>query len=178
MEIPGVNKSEEGVGGDGRGYEPLGTGKGRNQEQPEPRSRETKDVADLTTPEKACLRLLRERILKNAHVCAGSAKSMRTYLRVPSEDPLDPGSWAELILNDLNLILSYMKNAKGEEEARKAVIRAFKAGVEETLDIFSEIGEKDLSKLGEKVALVVKEISERLVGAEGGIRTRTPKEGN
>ena len=164
MEIPSVNRSEEGSGGDGRGYEPIKKNLKQQIEEGEKEhnNNQKKDFAEVTNPKEAILKLLRERILHNARLSEGFVKIVRSYVPQDLPNVEDFKAWADLIINDLNLIFSLIKKSKGYMVAKDAINQAFQLGVKEVFEIIEDIKENDKKGFEEIIGKVIETITERL----------------
>ncbi len=139
MQIPGVNRNEDG-GGDGKGYEPIRKPlPARREEEPPPRGEE-RDSAELTSPERAALQLMKELVVQRYRTLLGNPSPAQAFPAPETPNPENPEAWATSILRDLNLLFAGARAQKGAEEAHRLMVTAFREGTEETLEILQDLG--------------------------------------
>ena len=150
MQIPGVNRNEDG-GGDGKGYEPLRKGlQARREEEKPPREKE-RDSADLTSPERAALQLLKELVVQRYRTLLGNPSPAQAFPAPEMPNPENPETWATSILRDLNLLFAGARERKGADEAHRLMVKAFREGTEETLEILQDLGAGSSPETWERV---------------------------
>ncbi len=169
MQIPGVNRNEDG-GGDGKGYEPLRKGLPAKEEEDTSSRGEERDSAELTSPERAALQLMKELVVQRYRALLGNPVPYPGFQ--PPELPLpeNPEAWATSILRDLNLLFGPARLERGEEEAHRLMVEAFQEGTQETLDILKDLGAGSSPETWERIAQAGRALFRKLepfLGKEG-----------
>ena len=168
MQIPGVNRSEDG-GGDGKGYEPFRKPAPAREEGP--RAREEGDTAQLTSPERAALQLMKELVVQRYRTLLGNPPPHGGFHSPDLPLPENPEAWATSILRDLNLLFGPARADRGEEEAHGLMVQAFQEGTEETLEILRDLGAGSSPETWERIAQAGRALFRKLapfLGKEGG----------
>ncbi len=169
MQIPGVNRSEDG-GGDGKGYEPLRKAQHVQEEDRKKGAGNPRDSAQLTSPERAALQLLKELVVQRYRTLVGNPTPPPGFQPPDLPLPDNPEAWATSLLRELNLIFGSARNALGAGRAHRLMVQAFEEGTRETLEILKELGAGSSPETWERVAQAGRALFrklEPLLGKEG-----------
>ncbi len=169
MQIPEVNRNQDG-GGDGKGYEPFRASPGGPREKEGSFREEKGDSAELTSPERAALQLMKERIVKRYRTLLGNPTPPPAFQAPEMPAPENPEAWATSILRDLNLLFGPARAERGAEESHRLMVKAFREGTEETLEILQELGAGSSPETWERIAQAGRALFgklEPLLGGEG-----------